>query len=47
MHSMRADELVVRLRRAGAIVIGISRMPELAAWAFTSVHRLGSDPQPV
>ena len=35
------DELVVRLRRAGAIVIGISRMPELAAWAFTSSTAFG------
>jgi amidase len=31
----RDDELVKRLRRAGAIVIGTTRMPELAAWGFT------------
>lgn len=30
------DELVRRLRDAGAVVLGISTMPELAAWAFTS-----------
>lgn len=30
------DELVARLRRAGGVVVGITRMPELAAWAFTS-----------
>jgi amidase len=30
----RDDELVRRLRRAGAVVVGKTRMPELAAWAF-------------
>jgi amidase len=31
----RDDELVKRLRAAGAVVIGKTRMPELAVWAFT------------
>jgi amidase len=31
----RDDELVKRLRGAGAIVIGKTRMPELAIWGFT------------
>jgi amidase len=35
------DEVVSRLRRAGAVVIGITRMPELAAWAFTSSVAFG------
>lgn len=35
------DELVARLRRAGAVVIGISAMPELAAWAYTSSEAFG------
>src|SRR5664279_2164437 len=35
------DELVGRLRRAGAVVVGITRMPELAAWAFTSSTAFG------
>src|SRR3954452_19068184 len=30
------DELVRRLRAAGCVVLGTTRMPELAAWAFTS-----------
>ncbi len=29
------DELVARLRRAGAVVIGTTTMPELAIWPFT------------
>lgn len=29
------DELVVRLRRAGCVVIGKTQMPELAIWPFT------------
>src|SRR5205823_2556524 len=29
------DELVRRLRRAGAVVVGLTRMPELAIWPFT------------
>ena len=35
------DELVARLRRAGAVVVGISAMPELAAWAYTSSTAYG------
>ena len=31
----RDDELVKRLRAAGAVVIGKTRMPELAIWGFT------------
>jgi amidase len=31
----RDDELVKRLRGAGAVVIGKTRMPELAIWGFT------------
>jgi amidase len=31
----RDDELVKRLRRAGAVVVGTTRTPELAAWGFT------------
>jgi amidase len=31
----RDDELVVRLRSAGCIVIGKTQMPELAIWPFT------------
>jgi len=29
------DELVARLRRAGAVVVGTTTMPELAIWPFT------------
>ena len=31
----RDDELVKRLRRAGAVIVGKTRMPELAVWGFT------------
>ena len=31
----RDDELVKRLRKAGAVIVGTTRMPELAAWGFT------------
>ncbi len=31
----RDDELVKRLRAAGAVIIGKTRMPELAVWGFT------------
>jgi amidase len=35
------DLLVTRLRDAGAVVIGTTRMPELAAWAFTASAAYG------
>jgi amidase len=35
------DLLVTRLRDAGAIVLGTTRMPELAAWAFTASTAYG------
>lgn len=35
------DELVRRLREAGCIVIGKTRMPELAIWGFTSSAAFG------
>lgn len=35
------DELVARLRRAGAVVVGMTRMSELAAWAFTCSTAFG------
>jgi amidase len=35
------DELVRRLRAAGAIIVGISAMPELAAWAITQSTAFG------
>jgi len=35
------DLLVTRLREAGAIVLGTTRMPELAAWAFTASTAYG------
>jgi amidase len=31
----RDDELVKRLRRAGAVIVGTTRMPELGVWGFT------------
>lgn len=37
----RDDELVRRLREAGCIVIGKTRMPELAIWGFTSSAAFG------
>ncbi|NYJ08587.1 amidase family protein [Petropleomorpha daqingensis] len=30
------DELVTRVRAAGCVVVGTTRMPELAAWGFTA-----------
>src|SRR5689334_18323316 len=30
------DELVARARAAGAVVVGSTRLPEFAAWAFTA-----------
>ncbi len=35
------DELVRRLRAAGAIIVGTTRMPELAAWAMTASQAFG------
>jgi amidase len=32
----RDDLLVARLRAAGCVIVGTTRMPELAAWAFTA-----------
>jgi amidase len=41
------DDLVVeRLRAAGCIVVGTTRMPELAAWAFTASHAFGPTRNP-
>ena len=36
-----------RLRAAGAIPIGITKVPELTIWPFTETRDLGQDPQPV
>jgi amidase len=40
------DELVVRLRKAGAIVVGKTRLPELAIWGFTESIALGGTRNP-
>ncbi len=40
------DELVLRLRRAGAIVIGKTRLPELAIWPFTESTACGISRNP-
>jgi amidase len=42
----RDDPLVSRLRAAGCIVIGTTRMPELAAWAFTASRAFGPTRNP-
>lgn len=42
----RDDELVARLRQAGAIVIGKTRMPELAIWPFTESAAFGDTRNP-
>lgn len=42
----RDDELVRRLRAAGCIVIGKTRMPELAIWGFTSSAAYGATHNP-
>jgi len=39
------DEIVRRVRAAGAVIIGVGRMPELAAWPFTQ-SRLGISRHP-
>ena len=41
----RDDEIVRRIRAAGAVIIGVGRMPELAAWPFTQ-SRLGISRHP-
>lgn len=40
------DELVRRLRAAGAVVIGKTRMPELAIWPFTESDAFGATKNP-
>ena len=40
------DELVRRLRAAGAIVVGKTRMPELSIWPAHRVHRHGRHTEP-
>lgn len=40
------DELVRRLRAAGAVVIGKTRMPELAIWPFTESEAFGATRDP-
>ena len=40
------DALVGRLRAAGAVVVGTTRMPELAAWGFTSSAAFGPTRNP-
>ena len=42
----RDDELVRRLRAAGAIVIGKTRQPELAIWPFTESRAFGGTRNP-
>lgn len=41
------DLLVQRLREAGAVIVGTTRMPELAAWAFTSSAAYGVTRNPL
>jgi amidase len=40
------DELVRRLKQAGAIVVGKTRLPELAIWGFTESRALGGTRNP-
>jgi amidase len=42
----RDDELVARLRSAGAVVIGKTRMPELAIWPLTEPQAFGPTRNP-
>lgn len=42
----RDDELVRRLRAAGCVVIGKTRMPELAIWPFTEPEASGATHNP-
>src|SRR4051794_2144467 len=46
-RSAEDDVLVRRLRAAGCTVLGSTRMPELAAWAFTSSAAFGATRNPV
>jgi amidase len=41
------DELVVRLRAAGAVIVGTTRMCELAIWGFTSSAAFGPTRSPL
>jgi len=41
------DELVARVRAAGAVVLGSTRLPEFAAWAFTASHAYGITRNPL
>jgi amidase len=40
------DELVLRLRAAGAVIVGKTRLPELAIWGFTESVGLGGTRNP-
>src|SRR4029079_3068106 len=40
------DLLVTRLREAGAVVVGKTRLPELAIWGFTESKGLGGTRNP-
>jgi amidase len=40
------DELVARLRQAGAVVVGKTRLPELAIWGFTESRSHGGTRNP-
>src|SRR5439155_275855 len=44
--AQRDDELVARLRRAGAVVIGKTKMPELAIWPVTESEAFGDTRNP-
>src|SRR4051794_18346746 len=44
--SRQDDLLVSRLRDAGCVVVGTTRMPELAAWAFTASTAFGPTRNP-
>ncbi|MTJ64005.1 amidase [Nocardia seriolae] len=41
------DPIVSRLRAAGGIIVGTTRMPELAAWAFTASRAFGPTRNPL
>lgn len=43
----RDDEIVRRLRAAGAVVLGTTRMPELAIWGFTASRAFGATRNPL